>query len=469
MDNIRINNNSNNNDDNRLPLKSNKMGTVPVGRLLAGMSWPAIFSMMINALYNIVDSIFVSMISEDALTAVTLAFPIQMFLISLAVGTGVGTNSLISRRLGAKRFDEANKAAEHSLRLTFVNWSIFVIFGIFFARKYMTAYSDVPFIIENGTIFLQIVTIGSLFSMVAISIEKILQATGNMVLPMICSLCGAVTNIALNPILVLGLLGAPKLGVMGAAIATITGQILNMVLALIVFFKVDKTFQIRVRKFKIEWHIIRDIYAVGLPSIIMQSIGSVMLIGFNTIIVKYKTAIAVLGAYFRLQSFVFMPVFGLTQGAMPIMGYNYGARDKERLMRTFKVSFLAALVYITCGFIVFQMFPDKLLSVFSASPEMLRIGVPALKMISLCFIPAAFGIVASTLFQATGHGVISLFASLIRQILGILPLAWFLMQWKGISAIWMSFPLAELMGVAFAAIMLIRLYKTDISRLAEEK
>ncbi len=454
-------------NDKRLTSKPNKMGTKPVGRLLASMSGPAIFSMLVNALYNIVDSVFVSMISQDALTAVTLAFPIQMLLISLAVGTGVGTNSLISRRMGAQRFDEANKAAEHSLRIAFLNWGVFLIFGVFFAHRYMDAYSDVPFIVENGTIFLQIVTIGSLFAMIAITIEKTLQATGNMFLPMICSLSGAVTNIVLNPILVLGLFGAPALGVKGAAIATISGQILNMVLGLIVFFKVDKTFSIRIRGFKVDWNIVKDIYAVGLPSIIMQSISSVMLLGFNAIIVHYKTAIAVLGAYFRLQSFVFMPVFGLNQGAMPLMGYNYGARNKERLIKVFKIAFIAAFVYMTLGFAVFQLIPEKLLMIFSASDEMIEIGIPALKMVSICFIPASFGIIASTFFQATGHGSISLITSLIRQICGILPLAWILMHWKGIMYIWMSFPLAEILGTAYISVMLVRLYKREIKNLSQ--
>jgi putative MATE family efflux protein len=286
-----------------------------------------------------------------------------------------------------------------------------------------------------------------------------------MIAPMVISLSGAVTNIILDPILIFGLFGAPRLEVAGAAIATVIGQGLAMTVAIVLFFRKKRDVSIKIRGFKIDWNVVKDIYGVGLPSIIMQSIGSFMLLGYNAILAASATAVAVLGVYFKLQSFVFMPVFGLNQGAMPIMGYNYGARNKKRLMSTYKRALVTALVIMGIGVVIFQTMPELLLKLFSANAEMLRMGVPALRIISLCFIPAAFGIMCSTLFQGTGHGVYSLFASLLRQLLCILPIAYLLYNVAGITVSWASFPLAEIVGTIYSALMLAHLYKKEIKNL----
>ena len=420
-------------------IQGNKMGTMPIGKLIATMSWPAILSMLIQALYNIVDSIFVSMISEQALSAVTYIFPVQMLLIAVGVGTGVGINSLISRRLGAKRFEEANMAASCGYRLSFFNWIGFALIGIIFSNIYMNFLSDTPYIVENGIDYMRIITIGSIFVLVQVTTEKILQATGNMLFPMLCSIVGAATNIVLDPILIFGIGPFPQMGVTGAAVATIIGQLFSMILGQILLFRKDHQVVVKVRGFKMEKNVIRDIYSVGLPAILMQAMLSILQFGLNAILAGLsETAVAVNGVYGRLQSFIFMPVFGLNQGALPVMGYNYGARDKERLTKAFKVAFLIAFVIMTVGLILFQLFPRQFLSLFNASEGMYQIGIPALRTISLCFIPASFGILASSFFQATGHGVMSLWASLIRQMIGILPLAWLLARLGGLGMVWFS-------------------------------
>lgn len=301
--------------------------------------------------------------------------------------------------------------------------------------------------------------------MVEIQLEKVLQATGNMIAPMIISLSGAVTNLILDPILIFGLLGAPKLGIAGAAIATVSGQAVALFVAIFMVFKKEHDVKIQLKGFKMDWRVVKDIYGVGLPSIIMQSIGSIMLLGYNAILAASPTAVAVLGVYFKLQSFIFMPVFGLNQGAMPIMGYNFGAKNRKRLMLAYKDALIAAFVIMTIGTILFQVFPGAFLKMFSADAEMMKMGVPALRIISICFIPAAFGIMTSTLFQGTGHGVYSLMGSLLRQLIGILPLAYVIYHMAGITASWASFPLAEIIGLIYSAVMLRVLYKKEIKTL----
>lgn len=388
----------------------NKMGTMPVRKLLISMAWPAVLSMTINALYNVVDSIFVAQIGEDALTAVSIVNPIQMLIIALSVGSGVGINSLISRRLGAGRQQEADQAASTGIRIGLINYLIFFAVGLLVTGPFVGSYAAKgTYIFDAARTYMMIVCIGSLFLNVQVVIEKILQSTGNMIAPMICGLTGAIVNIALDPILIFGLLGMPRMGVAGAAIATVSGQFCGMLVGVFIMIKGEHLVQVKTKGFKLSWGVVLDIYKVGLPSIIMQSIGSLMLILYNMILVAYSTtAVAVLGIYFKIQSFVFMPVFGLNQGAMPIMGYNYGARDKKRLMDTYKEGLKLALIVMGLGLLLFQLFPGGLLKMFDASSEMLSIGVPALRIISLCFLPAAFGIISSTMFQATGHGMLSL-------------------------------------------------------------
>ena len=445
----------------------NKMGILTIRPLLLSMAWPAILSMTISALYNIVDSIFVAKLSEDALTAVSIVNPIQMLIIALSVGSGVGINSLIARRLGAHRQEEADQAASTGLRIGVFNYLVFLLIGVCFTGIFVSGYAEKGSeIYTQAVIYMQIVCIGSFFLNMQVVFEKILQSTGNMIAPMICSLTGAVINIILDPILIFGLLGAPRLEVAGAAIATITGQLFGMLVGAFIIFKGEHLVSIQVRGFKFNWEIVADIYKVGLPSIVMQSIGSMMIIFYNMILVVYSTtAVAVLGVYFKIQSFVFMPVFGLNQGAMPIMGYNYGAAKKDRLMQTYKEALKIALLVMALGLLLFQALPKQLLLMFDASADMLAIGIPALRIISLCFLPAAFGIITGTLFQGTGHGVYSLLCSVIRQLIGILPLAFILIRIGGVTLSWASFPLAELLGLAYSALMLQRLYKNEISKL----
>ncbi|WP_312091737.1 MATE family efflux transporter [Aminipila sp.] len=448
--------------------QENKMGTMPIGRLMLTMSWPAMLSMLIQALYNVVDSIFVAMISESALTAVTLIFPIQMLLISVAVGTGVGVNSLIARRLGAKRYDEADLAASHGFRISFINWAVFALFGLLFSKVYMSAYSDSLYIVENGALYLLITTVFSLFVFIQVNTEKVLQATGNMLLPMICSLSGAIVNIIFDPLLIFGIGIFPEMGVVGAAVATVFGQFVSMCFGLMLLFGRKHLVNVKIKGFKLNWEIVKDIYNVGFPAMLMQSIGSIMLFCINGILAFSETAIAVLGSYFRLQSFIFMPVFGLNQGAMPIMGYNYGARNKERLMKAYRVGIMIAVVIMAIGTLIFLTFPTQLLGLFSASERMLEIGVPALRIICLCFIPASFGILTSTIFQATGHGMLSMWQALIRQLIGIVPLVWVLLKIGGLSLVWWAWPLAEILGTVYSVIFIRKLYKKEIESLGNE-
>lgn len=449
-------------------IRENKMGTMPIGKLIISMSWPAMLSMMIQALYNVVDSMFVSMIGEQALAAVTYIFPIQMLQIAVGVGTGVGINSLISRRLGAKRFEEADKAASHGYRLSFFNWILFAVIGLFFSNIFMGVFTDTPFIQESGSIYMKIICVGSLFVFIQMTTEKILQATGNMVFPMICSLSGAITNIILDPLLIFGIGPFPEMGVAGAATATIIGQILSFCLGQYLLFAKKHQVHIKFKGFKMEKAIIKDIYAVGGPAIIMQAMASVLQFGLNGILAGLsETAVAVNGVYGRVQSFIFMPVFGLNQGIMPIMGYNYGARDKKRLMGTYKKAFMIAFCIMFVGLILFQLLPEQFLKMFNASDNMLEIGVPAFRIISICFIPASFGIITSSLFQATGHGVMSLWMSLIRQMIGILPLAFIFSKVAGLPYVWAAFPSAEILGVGFAVFALWYVYKKEIKHLED--
>ena len=448
-------------------LSENKMGVMPVGKLLWVMSWPAMLSMLIHSLYNVVDSIFLAAVSEDALTAVTLAFPIQMLLIAFGAGTGIGINSLIARRLGAKRLEEANLAASVGFRLSFFGGVVFAAFGLFFSGRYIRMFSDHPYTVESGTSYLTVVCVCSVFVLTVMSVEKIMQATGNMVAPMICSLTGAAVNIALDPIFIFGLFGVPRLEVLGAAIATVIGQFVSLCLGLTFLFTKTRDVRVRLSGFPMSRQTIKDIYAVGLPAILMQCIGSVMLFFLNGILAAISsTAVAVLGAYFRLQSFIFLPVIGIMQGAMPILGYNFGAGNKKRLMTTFQRAFGASLALMVFGLILFQVFPRQLLAMFSASAQMLAIGIPALRLVSLCFPAAAFGIMASTLFQATGHGMLSLWGNLIRALLGVVPLAWLLAGTaNGAFWVWAAFPLAEALAVVYCLIALRHIYRKKIAPL----
>ncbi len=443
-----------------------RMGSAPVFGLIMKMSLPTMFSMIVQALYNIVDSMFVSHYDKSALTAVSLAFPMQLLMIGFAVGTAIGVNSLIARRLGERRPDEANKAATYSLILAVFTWILFMIVGILFSSSIISAYTDNPKVQSAGTQYLSCVYIFSIGIFVEIAVEKTLQATGSMIFPMLFQLCGAVVNTILDPMFIFGFGFIPSMGALGAGIATVIGQIASMIFALIVLFVRKNAVKIDFSYLKKpDFGVIKNIYAVGFPAIIMQSISSVMLLGLNGILAGIsETYVDILGVYFKLQSFVFMPVFGLTHGVMPIMGYNFGAGNKKRLLDALKYGIIIAVAIMTGGLLLFQLIPDKLLSIFNAYPEMLEAGVPALKIISLCFVLAAVGILVSTLFQATGKGIRSMLTSLLRQLGIILPAAYILSQIES-SLVWWAFPIAEGVALIVALVLFFDLYRRYIKNL----
>lgn len=447
-------------------VQENKMGTMPVLRLLLGMSVPSIISMLIHSLYNIVDSVYVSMLGEEALTAVTLAFPIQMLMIAFATGTGVGVSSLISRRLGQRMQKQANDAATHGLILNALSSLLFVAFGLYFSEGFLRLFSQNEAVISMGIDYLSVVTVYCSMMFVEIMIGRILQATGNMLSPMLFMLAGAVTNIILDPIMIFGLLGFPALGVRGAAVATVIGQAVSLLFALCVLIFKKHDVKISFKRFRIKFKTIGHIYAVGLPTVLMQSLTSVMTTGLNAILVGFsETAVSVLGIYFRLQSFVFMPIFGLTQGTLPVIGYNYGAGNKDRLLCAFGYACAIAVGIMAVGMSVFQFFTPQLMALFNASEQMLQIGVPALRLISLCFIPAALVIMMLVSFQALGYGKYSLIVAFLRQIVMMLPLAFILSRLLGVFGVWVAFPLAESVCFTASTALFIRLYRRNIRTL----
>lgn len=455
--------------EHNLTESENKMGVLPINKLIWSMSLPAMFSMFINALYNIVDSIFVAQVSEKALAAVTLVFPVQMLIVSVGVGTGVGINSLISRRLGAKRQEEANSAASHGYILGVFSWALFAIVGLFLSKPFIGMFTSDPFIYENATMYLSIVTTMSMFAFITVVTEKVLQSTGNMLFPMIFNILGAVINVILDPILIFGWFGLPAMGVLGAAVATIIGQFCAMLVALFLLLHYDHHVHITFKKFKFRWKTIRDIYIVGIPTIIMMSIGSVMTSFLNAILIKYSaTAVAVLGVYFRLNSFIFMPVFGLNQGTLPIIGFNFGAKNKSRLMETYKRALTIAFVVMGIGTAIFWIFTKQLLMMFSATPEMLDIGIPALRIISICFLAAAYSIITTGMFQALAHGFASMMVALCRQLLLVVPLTYLLTWQFGLDAAWYSFPLAEIGSTIITILFYRRIYNREIKPLGEQ-
>lgn len=432
-----------------LEQRQNRMGVQKMLPLVISMSLPTIFSMMVQALYNIVDSFFVSQISQSALTAVSLAFPIQNLLIAVGIGTGIGINSLIARRLGEKRFKESDAAATHGVLLSLFNYAIFVVIGVFFSGAFVSAFTSNPQVTTWSVQYLQIVCIYSFGFCIEINLEKVIGATGNMMYPMLFQLTGAIINIFLDPVFIFVL----HMEVAGAAIATVIGQIASMVVAICALhFKKSIEVHITFHGFHFSWQTIRDIYQVGFPSIVMNAIGSVMTGGLNAILITFKnvgeTAVAFFGVYFKLQSFVFMPVFGLNQGVIPIMGYNFGARKKDRLQSALRIGTTIAVCIMILGMILFMAIPSQLLSIFNASADMMALGVPALRTISLCFIPAAFGILITAEFTAVGKGSYSLIVSLMRQLCVLLPAAFILAQVTGeVSAVWFAFPIAEIVSL----------------------
>lgn len=448
-------------------LKENKMGTMPVLRLLVTMSLPSMISMLVQALYNIVDSYYVAQISEEALTAVTLAFPAQMLMGAVAIGTSVGINSLIARSLGAKQQGQADSAATHSILLAAFGWAVFAVLGGLFSGTFISAFTNTQAIAEMGTQYLTICTMASLGMFVEINMEKTLQATGNMIFPMLFQLTGAIVNIILDPIMIFGWLGLPAMGVAGAAVATVIAQWVGMIFALLVVVLRKHDVHISFRKFRWSWNVVKQIYAVGLPAIIMQSIGSLMNVAVNAILIGFtETAVAVFGVYFKLQSFIFMPVFGLTHGVLPIIGYNYGARNKKRMLAALRYAIIIAVSIMAIGTLIFMLFPDFLLGIFNASDNMLEIGRIALRTISICFVPAALGIMVSTMFQALGRGIYSMLTSIMRQLVVLIPAA-YLLSFIGLSSVWYAFPIAEVVSMLTSLVFLRIVYRKYISHLED--
>lgn len=445
--------------------QENKMGTMSEGRLLLNMSLPMMLSMLVQAMYNVVDSIFVSRIGENALTAVSLAFPLQTLLIALGAGTGVGVNSLLSKALGEKDYEKANKAAMNGIFLFFISYLVSAFIGIVGVRPfYASQIKDAPIeIMDMGIEYLTIVMVASFGLYAQFIFERLLQATGRTFFTMVSQMTGAIINIILDPILIFGYFGLPKMGVAGAAVATIAGQIVGGIIGFIYNIKKNDDITLSFKGFRPDGHIIGTIYKVGFPSIIMQSIGSIMTYGMNLILVGLSaTAAAVFGVYFKLQSFFFMPVFGLNNGIIPIVAYNYGAQKKHRMLRTIKWGMLIAFCFLLVGFVVFETIPGTLLLLFDASENMLGIGIPALRIIAVHFLIAWFCIVAGSVFQAVGNGMYSLYVSVARQLVVLLPAAYILAKIGGLDLIWWSFPIAELMSCMISTICLTLTYKKVI-------
>lgn len=431
---------------------------MPINKLLVNISLPMVVSMLVQALYNIVDSVFVAQIDEYALTAVSLAFPLQNFMIAVAAGTGVGVNALLSKRLGEQRLDEANLAAGNSVFLAGCNYLLFLLIGIGFSDFYFRVQTDIPEIIAYGKIYMFICTACSFGLFGQFCFERLLQATGRTVCTMITQTTGAVLNLIFDPILIFGWFGFPKMGIAGAAAATVFGQIAAMFFGFYYNQKKNKEIRLSVSAIRPQKATLQQIYAVAVPAILMQSIGSVMTFFMNKILLGFtSTAAAVFGVYFKLQSFIFMPVFGMNNGLIPIVAYNFGAGYRERIVKVMKSSMAAAVVIMLAGLITAELIPEQLLLLFNASEQMLTIGVFALRVLSLCYIFAGVSIVASGLFQGLGKSVYSLVLSVIRQLVILIPAAYLLSLTGRLEAVWFSFPLAE---IASLLVTLLYLKKT---------
>ena len=450
-------------------IKENKMGVMPIRKLLISMSIPMMISMVVQALYNVVDSIFVARISENALTAVSLAFPVQNLMIAIAVGTGVGINALLSKSLGERDFNEANSIANNGIFLAFLSYLVFLVFGLTFVRFYFNAQTNNTEIIEYGISYLTICSVASIGIFGQITFERLLQSTGKTFFTMITQGVGAIINIILDPILIFGMFGMPEMGIQGAAAATVIGQIVACILAVIFNITANQEISINIKSFRPNMDAIKKIYSIGIPSIIMLSITSVTTYSINNILMKFtSTATAVFGVYYKLQSFAFMPVFGLNNGMVPIISYNYGARNKERIQHTIKLSIQIAIGIMLLALVMIQIFPEKLLLLFNASDDMLGIGIPALRIISLSYVFAGFSVVAGSVFQAFGNGVMSLLVSVGRQLIVLVPAAYLLSMTGNVNMVWWSYPIAEVASLVLSIIFLKVIYNTKIMTIVEK-
>ncbi len=457
------------NKDNAMgqPVQPNKMGVLPEGRLLFSMGVPLALSMLTQALYNIVDSVFVSYIGENALTAVSLAYPIFMLMIAVAVGTGVGINSLISRKLGAGRHAEAELAASNGFFVMLLSSLVFVLFGIFGAKSFISAYTDVPETAAYGSTYLSIICTYCVGLFIQVFCERIMQSQGKNLYAMLMQLVGAVVNIIFDPILIFGLFGFPELGIAGAAIATVGGQTIAMLFSLIVILGKKNEVRLTFRKFRPDGPILLGIYEVGLPTIVLQAIGTIMTLVMNAILIAFsETAVAVFGVYFKVQSVALMPLFGVTNASLSIIAYNYGACNRKRMMRTWKLTVVTGVVLMAIMTALFLILPDQILALFNASEDMLSIGRSAMTIIPISLTISAVSICCSMMFQAIGKGAYSMYISLARQLVVLVPVAWLLAHFVGtVSAVWWAFPIAEVFSLIISTLLFVYVYNQRIRTL----
>ena len=438
----------------------NKMGTMPVGRLLANMAVPMMISMLVQAFYNVVDSVYVSQLNENALSAISLAFPLQNLMIAFGSGTAVGTNALLSRALGAKRHDLVDRAANTSIFLLLCNFALFCVIGVFFSRPFFASQTDVQQIIDYGTSYTTICLGLSIGIFTQFCFERLLQSTGRTKLAMMTQLVGALINIVLDPVFIFGYFGLPRMEVAGAAVATVLGQCVAAILAVIMNLKYNPDVRVRLNQIRFHWDTVKEIYAVGIPSIVMMSISSIMNYGLNLILITFSTtATAVFGVYFKLQSFIFMPVFGLNNGMVPIIAYNYGAKKPERVKQTVRLAIITAICLMLIGLMLFEFAPGALLSLFNATEHMQQIGIPAFRIIAIHFLFAGFCIVSGSVFQAIGNPMYALINSVCRQLVVLLPAAWLLAQSGRLELVWFCFPIAEISSFLLSTIFLRKTFK----------
>ena len=448
----------------------NIMGTMDVNPLLIKLSIPMMISMLVQALYNVVDSIFVARVSENALTAVSLAFSLQNMMFAVGIGTGVGVNALLSKSLGEKNQYRANKTAENGLFLALCSYLVFLVLGLTVVRPYFYAQTADADIAEQGIRYLTICCVLSLGMFMQVMNEKLLAATSRTTLSMISQLVGAIVNIILDPIFIFGYCGEALSGTTGAALATVIGQFCGAGVSFYLNLRKNPDIQLDFKGFRPSAEAIKRIYVVGLPSIAMQCVGSVMTFLMNQILMAFTaTAVAVFGVYFKLQSFVFMPIFGMNNGMVPIISYNYGARKPERVKKTIRLAVFYAECIMLVGFCIFQFLPDKLLGLFAAGDAMLAIGVPALRIICPHFLLAGAGIVLSSVFQALGNGVFSLTVSICRQLVVLIPAAWLLSRTGEVNMVWWAFIIAEVVSLALSLVFMARINRTVIVPLSEKQ
>lgn len=442
-----------------------ELGEKPVGKLLFKMSAPMMISMFMLACYNVVDSIFISRVSEAALSALSLAYPIQFLMVAINIGTAVGMTALISRSLGERKPELANRYARHGLFLSIIYCVIFTLLGFFFVEKFFRFVTNDEAIIKEGVDYLSIILIFSSGFFLTTIFEKMMQATGKSIHSMITQLTGAITNIILDPIMIFGLFGFPAMGTKGAAIATVAGEIFGAIVGITLNKLFNKDIKIELFKFKLNTSFIANIYKIGIPSIVMQSIGSFMVAGLNAILIRFQSAVAVLGVYYRLQSFIFMPLFGLNSGMIPIISYNFGAKDKKRIVDTLRIAVIAGFCIMAIGTFLFMVFPRQIFSLFAASETMTNVGINAFRLIAPTFIFANFSILFGSVMQATKREIYSLIPSLTRQLVVLLPSAYIFANIWGVNGVWLSFPFAEIFSTILSIIFFIKTYKEQIATL----